>query len=77
MVYNLQWKPYLEFITCNFETVKNIINNQISSSTQLNSTLIPISVASCIHFESGKQVTMTFHAKMDHCIIEVCRSIVK
>ena len=54
---------YHGFISYDFETVENVINKQISASTQLNSTLIPISVASCIHCESGDQTTIHFDAQ--------------
>ena len=63
MEYNLQRKPYHRLIIYDFETVENVINNQISLSTQFNSTLIPISVASCIHNVSGKQVTIHFDTR--------------
>ena len=63
LAYNIKWQPYHGFITYDFETVENIINNHISTATQLNSTLIPISVASCVHLESVSNTTIHFDAR--------------
>lgn len=62
MAYNRTWKPYHGFITYDFETVEDIVDSYITASTQLNSTLSPISVASCSHFQSGHQTTDHFDA---------------
>ncbi len=53
LAHNLQWKPTRFYATYDFETMEQIINENITNTTFLNSQLIPISVASSIKTING------------------------
>ena len=48
LAYDLEWKPTIYYMTYDFETMEEHIDQTVGKSTTINSRLIPISVASCV-----------------------------
>lgn len=67
LAHNLEWKPFKEFITYDFETIESVIDNNITNSTVLNSVLNPISVASSVKTKDSI-ITKSFDARTDEFI---------
>ena len=58
--HGIRWQTYHGLITYDYETVEKVVNDRISASSRLNSTLTLISIASCIYTESGNRSTIHF-----------------
>ena len=55
LAHNLQFKPQQYYMTYDFETMEQVINESLTKSTIVNSRLVPLSVSCCI--KSASQIT--------------------
>ena len=58
LAHNLKFQPQQYYMTYDFETMENVINETVTKSTTINSRLVPLSVSCCIKYSSG---TLTKH----------------
>lgn len=59
---NLEFKPQQFYMTYDFETMEQIVNESITKDTTINSRLIPLSVSCCIKSLKGLN-TKHFNAR--------------
>ena len=53
LAHDLEWKPNIYYMTYDFETMEQVVNEEAGKSTFINSKLIPLSVSSCVKSASG------------------------
>ena len=67
LAHNIEWKPNIYYITYDFETMEEHINQTVGKSTTINSRLIPLSVASCVR--ASTTTTKSFSLRTSNTFI--------